>query len=497
MIVQLFSGFSKKANSTKRPTGTVTRSLDGVLKEPCSMSAPVLQISRFPNDASPYDYTYAIIPKYGRFYFIEDWVWSSGLWECHMSVDVLATYKNDIGAQSEYILRTNSTTNFNGEITDTIYPATTDFSSRETTLQNAFSTDISQGCYIVGIISGGEDYTSVGAITYYAMTASEFSDLKELLFSNANLQIMDIIDSYGEPKVTDLSKQVLKTMYNPYQYIVSCMWFPFTKSAISSSYPVQSFMIGWWGYPLSGSRIYAQTLEFGESVLQLTNHPQSATRGSYLNYAPYTRRTLIGRFGTVPIDNSYLKNGDTISIGYHVDLITGQCRTTIERTYSSGGNLYHQVMSEKNFLLGVPIQLAQVGTDYLGTAVSAIGAVNGAVGGAVSGFATGGIIGAVGGAIAGSASGIYNTIQSAMPQLETSGANGSFLAPTTRTKLIEQYFTIVDEDISHKGRPLCEIRQINTLSGFIMCAEGDLDINCFDNERKMIAEYLTTGFFWE
>ena len=124
-------------------------------------------------------------------------------------------------------------------------------------------------------------------------------------------------------------------------------------------------------------------------------------------------------------------------------------------------------------------------------------AVSGAVGGAVSGFATGGIAGAVGGAIAGGASGIYNTIQSAMPQVETSGSNGSFLGPGTLTQLVEQYYKIVDEDIGHKGRPLCEIRQINTLSGFIMCAEGDLDINCFDNERKMISEYLTTGFFWE
>ena len=85
------------------------------------------------------------------------------------------------------------------------------------------------------------------------------------------------------------------------------------------------------------------------------------------------------------------------------------------------------------------------------------------------------------GAITGVANGIYNTLQSAMPQVETSGSNGSFLAPATRTALLENFATIVDEDIHHKGRPLCSLRQLNTLSGYILCAEGDMDISCFDN----------------
>ena len=187
-----------------------------------------------------------------------------------------------------------------------------------------------------------------------------------------------------------------------------------------------------------------------------------------------------------------------MSIGYSVDLITGQCRTTIEvQHYDSGsGQTYHDVIAERYFLIGVPIQLAQVGTDYLGTVVSAIDTGKAMFHGAMAGSILG-TGGAIAGALIEGASGIYNTIQSAMPQVETSGANGSFLAPSTRTLLLEQYFTIVDEDIHHKGRPLCEVRQINTLSGFVLCAEGDLDLNCFDNERKMIRDYLTTGFFWE
>lgn len=497
MTIQFFSSFSKKLNSTKRPSGTVDLSIDGTLKEPSSMSNPVIKIKRLASDASPFSYTYAIIPSFGRFYFVEDWVWADGLWEVHLSIDVLGTWRSAIGAETEYILRTDSTTNFNGEITDTVYPATTDIESKETHAINAFVTDLTVGCYIVGIISGGQNYTSVGAITYYAMTATEFAALKDMLFSEDNLKIMEIIDQQGQALVTDLSQEVLKTMYNPYQYIASCMWFPFGKSAITNKTDVQALKIGWWGYPLSGSRLYAQTLEFGEMGLAFTNHPQSATRGSYLNYAPYTRRTLIGRFGTVAIDSTYFKDGDTLGVAYTIDLITGQARAMIERRYLVNNSNRYDILAERHFLLGVPIQLAQVGTDYMGTAISAMNTVGSAIGGAMSGFATGGIAGAIVGTISGSVSGIYNTLQSAMPQVETGGSNGSFLAPSTETVLLEQYFKIVDEDIHHKGRPLCEERRIDTLSGFILCAEGDLDLNCFDNERKMIADFLTTGFFWE
>lgn len=487
--LNLYMGFTKKENSTKRPATGTTLYLQGILKEPCSIMNPVIKIERLPNDAIPGDYTYARWVQADRYYFIEDWVWVNGLWEVHLKEDVLATFKTEIGNSTEYVLRTDSTTDFNGEITDTTYPATTDIESTTFTLDSIFPTDIDVGCYVVGIISGGST-SAVGAISYYAMTANEFGALKAKLFSNDNLEIMGIIDSGGQALVQDLSQEVLKTMYNPYQYIVSCMWFPFFKSAIPSTSPVTSIKIGWWDYPLQGSLIYAQTFELGNERYAITAHPQ-ASRGSYLNYAPYTRRTLIGRFGTVPVDTTMFIVGDFINISYVIDVITGQCYAKIARRRDTNEHL----LAERNFLLGVPIQLAQVGTDYLGTAVSALNIAPQMVGGALKGLATG--TGAVMGAIAGGASGIYNTLQSVMPQVETGGQNGSFLAPGNYTRVVEQFYKIVDEDIAHRGRPLCELRQLNTLSGFILCAEGELDISCYDNERKEITRYLTTGFFWE
>lgn len=498
ITIQFLSGFSKRENSTKRFSGTVDMSLQGVLKEPCSIMNPVIQIERLENDINPCIYTYATITSFRRFYFVDDWVWVQGLWEVHLREDVLGTWKEAIGQQTEYILRTNSTENFNGEITDITYPATTNCETYEAYAVSAFTTDIEVGCYIVGIISGGQS-NAVGAITYYAMSSTEFGSLKDMLFSDDNMQIMGIIDSSQPPKqlVQDLSYEVLKTLYNPYQYIASCIWFPFPKELIQNKTDVSALSIGWWGYPLSGSRLYAQTLEVGEQM-PLHIHPQSTTRGSYLDYAPYSRRTLIGRFGTIALDSSCFKMTDNLSITYNVDLITGQCRTTIRREhYNDESQLISDVIAERYFLLGVPIQIAQVGTDYLGTAVSALNSVPQIMGSVGTGYSQAGMVGAVINGIASTATGIYNTLQSVMPQVETGGANGSFLAPSTRTCLLEQFYKIVDEDIEHRGRPLCELRQINTLSGFILCADGELDLNCFDNEREEIKRFLTTGFFWE
>ena len=491
--------FAKKENSTKQPTVETAKLVQGILKEPCSIMTPVVRIERLPNDAMPFQYTYAKWVEAQRYYFIEDWTWVNGLWEVRMKEDVLATFKTQIGNTTEYVLRTDSTIDFNGEITDTTYPATTDIISESYSLNNIFTTDITVGCYIVGIISGGQTQ-SVGAISYYAMTSGEFGSFKEKLFSDDNLitmglAILDPTTGDLTPTITDISLELLKTMYNPYQYIVSCMWFPFGKSAIPSSTSVTGIKIGWWEYPtLTGNRLYAQTFEMGNEQFAITAHPQ-AFRGSYLNYAPYTRRTIIGRFGSIPVDTTMFSVGNKINISYMIDLITGQCYCKISRRDETPATPAEDLIAERNFLIGVPIQIAQVGTDYLGTAVSALNTIPQIMGGAISGIATG--RGAVMGAIAGGASGIYNTLQSAMPQVETSGQNGSFLSPVNNTHVVEQFYKIVDEDIAHRGRPLCELRQLSTLSGYILCAEGDIDISCYDNERKEIVQYLTEGFFWE
>ena len=488
----VFYGLSKKKNSTLQPaSGATYWTHTGTLKEPASVLHPVIKIKRPAEDNVPL-YTYAYISKFGRYYFVDDVRWVEPFWEISMSVDVLASYKTLIGLSSHYVLRTNSsTTDFNPLVSDSMYPATNDFSIEQYAAPNCFTNYLSQGCYVVGIISNTQT-NAVGAISYYAMTSAQFGALKNKLLTDTNLQAMGILDQ-TDPTVIlvdDIAPELLKAMYNPYQYIASCMWFPFPVSSITSDSPVGSINIGWWNYSLGGYPIYVKNIEIAESNLTIHPHPQAATRGAYLNYAPYTRCTIFGRFGTLPLDLSYFgQDSNTLKVSYFIDVITGQARATIETFNSNAQTIHYNKIAETFFQLGMPIQLAQITSDYLGAAVTAVGAAADTAGKALSLNVTG--------AIASAASGIYDTLKAAMPQMATSGSNGSLIVAGTQTTLVFQHFHIVDEDITHKGRPLCEIRQINTLSGYILCADGEFDISCFDEERTMIQDYLTSGFFWE
>lgn len=500
MNIDFYYSFYKKVNSTKRPSPGVghteeLKQVSGYLREPCSVYSPVVELTpgAFDVNTDPHFLTYAYISKFGRYYFVEDWTWNDGLWACRMIEDVLATYKTTIGATEEYILRTDSdTSDFNGAITDTIYPTTTDFNIEHTAFQNPFQTELEHGCYIVGVI-GDDD--GVGAINYYALDESEFSAFKTALLTNSNLNQMDLYDAQtGQWLVTDMSQEIFKTQYNPFQYVVSCMWFPIDPISIYGSYD-HTIPMGWWKYTLNGLRLLDSTVIFTEFG-QIPVHPNASTRGKYLNYSPYTRRTLYGKFGSLPIDTAYAEIGDYLIGYYTVDLITGQCLYELFIAEDSTGT-NRKLINKTEFLLGTPIQIAQIGIDYLGTLNTVVGTVGNALEGAIKGGTVAGPGGAIGGAIIGGIAGIGNSIAAGMPQMQTNGANGSFINMALSTVLISQFFIPVDEDIHHKGRPLCEVRRINTLSGYVLCSEGDIDINGFDNERKAIAQFLTTGFFWE
>ena len=499
MQIIFYSNFYKKRNSTKLPTGQDVSSVTvtGHIKEPCSILHPVISLQAPINQSYPNDfYCYAYIALFSRYYWVDDWSFEDGLWTAHLDVDVLASYRAHIGDATEYILRTDSsTTDFNGAITDSMYPATTDFDIDQVAFTNPFVTTLSQGTYVVGIINKNDVY-AVGAISYYAMDSDEFGNLKDDLFSDTSLRIMGIIDGSGNLTIDDMSKELFRTMYNPYQYIASCMWFPLTKSQFTGT-QVTSIDLGWWNYPnLSALQLSQQVGQFFDGVTQIPTHPQAATRGKYLNYAPYTKLTLYGKFGTLPIDTSYLEIGNYLVNSYKVDYITGETIFEVYIADNSSGT-GRKLIGKTNFMLGTPIQLAQVGIDYLGTVSQGLSAGGSIVTGALEGASVGGVAGAIAGALTGGISGISNAINTAMPQLVTSSANGSFANAQISTILSALHYVIVDEDITHRGRPLCELRQIKNLTGYVLCAEGDLDLNAYDSEREEISSFLTTGFFWE
>jgi hypothetical protein len=92
---------------------------------------------------------------------------------------------------------------------------------------------------------------------------------------------------------------------------------------------------------------------------------------------------------------------------------------------------------------------------------------------------------------------IGNALDSLMPQARTEGVSGSFVQFVLSPILTAQHFVVTDEDNAELGRPLCEVKRIDTLSGFIKCGEATVDYPCFLSEKKEVYNYLRQGFFYE
>ena len=492
MQILLYSGFKKRENSTKTPlVSDATRTVTGYLREPCSIMNPVFKIERFPSDASPQAFNYAYIGEFSRWYFVKDWAWVDGLWQCNLEVDVLSSFKTDIGNSQAYVERSSS--DYDGAIIDKWYPATTDFSTQRVALSSSWNgVAASGGCYVVGIICNANRATSQigGAVTYYVMTPSQLGNLMHYLLSDG------FLDDNGFPATMTTTQQLahdtVKALINPVQYIASCMWLPVQASDISdgASHPI---VLGY--YDLSHNTVYGAYLTAVSFTMSVTGsipvHPQAATRGKYLNYAPYTRLTLnVPPFGSIPLDTSFCEIGSYLYGRVWCDPITGKATMRIELYPDSSHVGTGAIVREVSTMIGVPIQLAQMTPDYINAISSALTIAT------TIDSAWSGNLGA--GALATrSFDAVGNAIDSLMPQVETQGVSGSFLSTVMPPFLTAQHFVVTDEDNAEFGRPLCAIKTLSTLSGFVKCKDAHVDFPCYKDEKSRILNYMTTGFFME
>lgn len=473
--------FSKKENSTKVPTtGSGITFSDVLFKEDTSMLNPVIKISvnslSVPTSCPITTMNYCRISKTNRYYYVTDWVYTSHIWECSLTVDVLASFKSAIGSTSAYIERSASA--YNGDIIDALYPATTDYDIRHfemaTTYRNNYSSSLS--CFILGVIN--QEANTIGAVTYYAIDLNNLNTVLAYLFSG---------NIYTASNITEVSEGLFKSMFNPFQYIVSCMWMPFPLRYFGNVQNAVAVKVGYYNIPgalgvlMENIRV-ADYVTLGTGVT-IPEHPQASTRGNYLNYAPYTKLTLyIQPFGAIPIDTSFFKKGRILKAGYEVDSITGQACLRISLT-TANGNDADNVCAERTAVLGVPIQLSQVLSDYS----SSINTLT-------SGLASGSVLGAISGAIGAT---VQSALASAFPSVSSSGSNGSVLSAFQKLVGVIEFTKVVDGDNTNFGRPLMSTRTINTLSGYIKCSEAHFEGPCLESEKEKILSYMLNGFYYE
>ena len=469
---------AKRENSTKRPTGDGT-SLSCILRRGSSAMSPALEFD-FGPDGNPLNYNYMYIPSFNRYYFIENWTFSNPLWVATASVDVLATYKSQIGSTSLYVLR--SSASHDGAITDTLYPAKTGCTFDSTVVTTPWV--LSGGTFVLGVVN--QDPT-IGGLCYYAMTDAQVQNVLNKLLDDTFLTDNDIT-------ISGVSADMLKGLVDPMQYIKSAVYIPVAKSYLGGT--VTSFRLNGWsaGFSTLGTEAFnVDQAHYSISrTFTIPKHPQASARGAFLNQAPFSNYMLtVPPFGSIEIDSSVARNASSLSVTVDIDLPTGLGVMTV----TCNGIVINRL--EAN--IGVPVQLSQVSRDYVGGITSALSGAAGIAGGIAGGIATGGAMGVVtgGSGVASGLSNIGDAVKALTPRAESVGSGGSYAQLLKNWRLDAQFFPVVDDDNAHNGRPYCQMATPSSLGGYMLIQDGDVSTDGTSAEDEKIRAYLETGFYYE
>lgn len=475
---------TKRINSTLRPD---ISDLDNVphdsvvLKEGTSYLNPVFQIykgSAFDPQTGGFYWNYLYVAKWTRYYFIDDIVYNEGFLELHCKEDVLASWRGAIGSSTLYILRASAASD--GNIADTLYPTKTNASYSYNTGTSPFihqsgteNISVSDGTFILGIIS---KYGTYGSVRYCALSQSALSTLCSALMDDS------LLTSGSNPiDLNDASLVLQKSLMNPLQYIVSCIWVPTLYASVGGS--EQSTLTVWdWSVSVTNKNLGAQLPYIqNQTAITLNKHPQASSRGAYLNTAPYTNIWLeFPPFGVIELDTTLYRDASEVRCYILTDNITGQGILRVNNGTVDTNRIEAQI--------GVPVQLSQVVKDYLTGAQNAVNTIGNVI--------TSAITGDIGGAITGATNGIAEGIRAMIPKLSTTGSGGGFASLRGQPRVYHEFFPIVDGYNAELGRPYCRTATPASLGGYLKCL-GDVPIYGTTAEHGEIQDYITNGFYYE
>lgn len=499
----------KRINSTKRPAEQTGRRVEITLKDDTSLLKPVIKLlwnggTTQGANGNPTNFNYIEMPgfraewgdgtaigSYGpRWYWITGWTYSERQWVASCEIDVLGTWKLGIGVSEKYVLR--SATQFDGTIPDNFY-----FPRASVTMSTypanpagqpgkIFERKLQYGFYIVGITGQGNTY-STGGIGYLIYTPSAFASLLNAAYTGASGLWPNSLSSndFGTA-LAEYGAYLQESMTNPYQYINSVMWVPFDPRGQGAG-TVPTFL----GYINTGVQGYQMT-ESTYSVLFKYNLPQDYLYDDnvWKLLPPYRRVELqIPMFGNFDIEPMKLLYANEIRCNCTVDLASG--KATLEAfSFDTQRAQRVAILFRTTGEVGIQIPISGAMVDVaqgLSTAVN--GASN-----AVTSLLTGNIAGAV--------SGIVSAAESFIPTVVGGGSMSGNLSMLDwdlyPSQVVIYDYAPIDQDPTEFGRPLCKLKKLNLLSGFIMLKDGEFkNLSAFPEELEQIRKYTEGGFFYE
>ena len=469
-----FYTFSKRRNSTKQPIGG--SSYTCVLKEGTSTSRPEIML-KWGGSGGPSAYNYAYIADFGRYYWVNSWTYEDRCWTASLSVDVLATYKSAIGSSSKYVLR--SASDYDEWVIDTLYTPkllrSVSWSGTATGF-TSWAKTLAGGTIIIGIVGMDDSITvSAGGVSYYSCTPANYIQFLSDMYAESLVNVNG--ENYGSTigdAFKAFSRNLLRSVTNPTQYIKSVMWFPFSFNTGSAINPIVGGITSSATFNLLSDPIKTESVDFSCGAMTTGNTPK------WTESFPFVKITaVLPPYGTFDIDTRKLGPAAGITCKVATDAISGQSHLLVVGQPLSA--LEHPpTFADTLCQVGVPMDFSGVKTGN--TSISSF--VNTAAS-------------ITGGDVIGAAAGVANLLESSAPTVETRSSFGG-ISGDIADKYVETItYDPPEEDIAEHGRPLCKIKTINSLSGFIMCADGEVDCSATQNEHAELESFLTGGFFYE
>lgn len=476
----IFYTFTKRINSTARPASGGTP-YNIILKEDSGLLQPEIFL-KWTGSGSPCAFNYVHIADFGRYYWISNWTYSERQWGASLSVDVLASWKSQIGAAEKYILRAYQ--DYDPHVLDTMYPATsveTDYTNSQYNFVTA--NPLNSGSFILNVSGAAPNTVGIGGCGYYVCSGAEISTIVNNAFTTVQSLISGAPQQSGdwlENIMLWLGNLIIKGTDDVSRFINSITWVPIPAASIQAAGTVKVFLglvdCG-DAHPL-GNPLYSQSLTY-----DVSSWVGTGSDWQYLEpYAHYTLESI--PFGVIPLDSVAVHRYKQINTRFTMDVVSGLANLRV--TAGTGTNTY--LLSQRSAQIGLPVEIGGYHVNYAGALSDIITTGANVALGVAAGVP---VLGSV-------LNGLGNAAHNLIPDPVSGGRSGGAGAADGTLTLHLKLLSHVPEDLIEQGRPLCAVRQISALSGgYVLCRDGDIQAPCTDGELEQISQYLTGGFFYE
>lgn len=459
-----FYTFQKRKNSTLRPTGDGT-AFNITIKYPCSVEAPRIEL----HANGLFNFNYCYIPYWSRYYFVESHTSiAAGVYELALSVDVAATYKQEITGQRVYAIYASA--DYDARLNDPRIAAIADniYKPAEAAIDVFTGSNVYDYAMVIssnGVFNGLDLYSGSGVLRAYMQAISEPSSLEQ------------IINSIGGA--------------DPFKAVTDAWRSPLSPSECYRATEGHSQSL--WGFTVSGTRITDARLS--QKAAQLAIDHSRETNDFRDGWTKYILYMPFG--GVCEIDNDIMQAGEYIDIRYTGDPVSGMLAFNAFVHIANSAVDYPVAEWGVQLKTGIPIFTTQ-SRDFLAAFNAAQGVASIAMAGAKGGLMAAGV--------------------DALTQAATQYFDGMTMPPTYHTGQFagseapfwsltgNRYFRYYEIRYESKnppsinnaiaGRPCQQPIYIGN-AGFVQTSKASVAISGTDEERAALNNMLDGGLYYE